>query len=85
MNDLKLPTLKCIRCNHTWIPRLTKYPKVCPHCNSPYWNKKYVRSDKVKEKKNVRLTKEDAEWIAEKTELGYYHSDKRKKRNGKVK
>jgi len=38
---------------------------------------------KVKEKKKERLTKEDAEWIMEKTELGYYHSDKREKSQNK--
>jgi len=46
--NYELPTLKCKRCKHEWIPRATKYPQVCPKCNSPYWNKPYVRSDKVK-------------------------------------
>ena len=37
--SLELPTLKCLRCGHIWIPRKPKEPKVCPNCNSPYWNK----------------------------------------------
>ena len=36
--DKKLPTLKCLRCRHEWIP-ITMYPKYCPICNSPNWNK----------------------------------------------
>ena len=35
---IKLPILKCLRCRHEWIP-ITMYPKYCPICNSPYWNK----------------------------------------------
>jgi DNA-directed RNA polymerase subunit RPC12/RpoP len=32
--------LKCLRCGHEWLRRsLTKEPKACPGCNSPYWNK----------------------------------------------
>lgn len=36
-----LPTLKCLRCGHTWIPRTPKKPKVCPNpkCKSPYWDR----------------------------------------------
>ena len=37
--------LECKRCGHSWMPRkqneqlkITK-PKVCPKCNSPYWDK----------------------------------------------
>jgi hypothetical protein len=30
---------KCKRCKHEWVGRLTRPPKVCPGCNSPYWNK----------------------------------------------
>ena len=36
--SFKLPTLKCIRCNHEWIPRKAGQPKFCPKCRSPYWN-----------------------------------------------
>jgi len=45
--NYELPTLKCKRCGHTWIPRTNKEPRVCAKCNSIYWNKPYVRSDKV--------------------------------------
>jgi len=30
---------KCKRCKHEWAGRLSRPPKVCPRCNSPYWNK----------------------------------------------
>lgn len=48
VNDLPL---KCLRCNHTWIPRRINIcggdnkflkPKVCPKCKSPYWNKNRI-------------------------------------------
>jgi len=30
---------KCKRCKHEWAGRLSRPPRVCPACNSPYWNK----------------------------------------------
>jgi uncharacterized CHY-type Zn-finger protein len=41
-DTIKLPILKCLRCRHEWIP-ITMYPKYCPICNSPYWNKPKVK------------------------------------------
>jgi len=32
------PKLKCLRCNHEWVPRREEV-KRCPKCNSPYWDK----------------------------------------------
>jgi hypothetical protein len=31
---------RCDRCNHEWIPRggAEEEPKVCPKCDSPWWN-----------------------------------------------
>ena len=29
---------KCLRCGHAWYPRIPEKPKVCPGCNSPYWD-----------------------------------------------
>ena len=43
MNNERVDTLSCTRCHHKWIPRSIKNPKVCPNCNSPYWNKERVR------------------------------------------
>ena len=38
---------KCLRCGHEWAGRLKRElkrePKVCPKCNSPYWNKPKVK------------------------------------------
>jgi len=31
--------LTCLRCKHTWLPRVSQPPKFCPKCNSPYWDK----------------------------------------------
>ena len=40
-DDVKLPVLKCKRpgCGHTWIPRRSAPPKVCPRCKQRDWNK----------------------------------------------
>ena len=51
MTKIVLPILKCKRCGWGWFPRAPKLPKVCPKCKSSYWNKDYVRADKVKELK----------------------------------
>lgn len=34
---MELPTLKCLRCGHTWTPR-KPVSMVCPKCKTPYWN-----------------------------------------------
>jgi hypothetical protein len=38
---MKLPTLTCLRCGHTWFPRTQQKPRVCPNpkCKSPYWDR----------------------------------------------
>ena len=43
MNEERIEPLQCTRCNHKWIPRKKELPKVCPLCNSPYWNKKRIK------------------------------------------
>lgn len=56
MDDLKIPTLNCERCGHGWIPRSATLPRVCPKCNSPYWDKKrgwYRKMNDKKKKKDV--------------------------------
>ena len=44
-DTIKLPTLKCLRCGHEWIPRTSRMPKTCPNkgCNSPYWDRPYTK------------------------------------------
>jgi Zn finger protein HypA/HybF involved in hydrogenase expression len=39
--NMKIATLKCLRCNHKWIPRKTDIVQ-CPKCKSALWNKKKV-------------------------------------------
>lgn len=29
---------RCERCDHEWVPRGEKEPRVCPKCKSPYWD-----------------------------------------------
>lgn len=41
-----LPKETCKRCGHTWIKRVVN-PRVCPKCQSAYWN--VDRTRKVKE------------------------------------
>jgi len=78
MTQIKIPYLSCMRCEHKWIPRSPELPKVCPKCNSPYWNKEYKRSDIINGKK--KLTKKDAEEIGEKTELSYEFRNRNRKK-----
>ena len=33
----------CLRCGHSWIPRLNKEPRICPKCKSYKWNMKKGR------------------------------------------
>jgi Zn finger protein HypA/HybF involved in hydrogenase expression len=33
---MKIPTLTCTRCAHTWVPRKPRVD-VCPKCHSPKW------------------------------------------------
>jgi hypothetical protein len=79
MNNLKITYLFCKRCFHKWIPRTNKYPKVCPKCNSPYWNKEYSRSDKIKEVKKLKKEKDDRD-LGEITEVAH-ETQYRKKKN----
>jgi predicted Zn-ribbon and HTH transcriptional regulator len=46
MPTVKLPTLKCKRCNHEWFPRNPRLPGVCPECKNPNWNKPKKRVSK---------------------------------------
>ena len=60
--DIKLPTLKCLRCGYEWVPRQTKYPKYCASCNSPYWTKPKVkyRGQRKKSIPKAELCDDDA-------------------------
>lgn len=37
-NEEHLKQQKCLRCGHTWWPRQTERPRVCPKCQSAYWD-----------------------------------------------
>jgi Zn finger protein HypA/HybF involved in hydrogenase expression len=38
---VKVPKLRCLRCDHEWVPRKNykrrEDVRVCPNCHSPYW------------------------------------------------
>ena len=68
MDDLDIPRLECKRCGHQWIPRSTLLPKVCPKCNSPYWDKERGWYKKMKQKKEDEKKKK-ADDIEDLTEL----------------
>jgi hypothetical protein len=54
MTKIKISYLFCKRCFNQWIPRSENLPKVCPRCNSPYWNKERQRSVDMKKEKDDR-------------------------------
>ena len=33
---------ECLRCGHSWWPRSTERPIICPNCKSPYWDRPRV-------------------------------------------
>lgn len=40
--------LECLRCGHTWWPKISDegklvHPGTCPKCRSPYWGKPIER------------------------------------------
>ena len=39
MAKTKIDGWRCERCQHSWVPRLTDKPTICPNCKSPYWDK----------------------------------------------
>jgi len=39
MEKLTVLGWRCLRCGHTWRPRQTERPRVCPLCKSAYWDR----------------------------------------------
>jgi predicted Zn-ribbon and HTH transcriptional regulator len=39
MAKVQLWGFRCERCEHEWLPRGDKEPRVCPKCKSPYWDR----------------------------------------------
>ena len=46
------PVSICNRCGMSWWRRSAKLPLKCPLCNSPYWNKKYIRKSFYLKRRN---------------------------------
>lgn len=36
--EYTLPSLRCLRCGHTWTPRTSQRPGVCPKCKHRRWD-----------------------------------------------
>jgi ATP-dependent Zn protease len=69
-DELTLPTLKCLRCSHTWYPRNPRLPKVCPSCKSPYWNKEREKRWAIEKAKGTKGKKvKEVTWEGNPTAL----------------
>jgi Zn finger protein HypA/HybF involved in hydrogenase expression len=53
---LELPTYKCLRCQHEWIPRTRRKPRVCPKCKSPYWDIRRQIEIEIEEEETKKAT-----------------------------
>ena len=51
MANIKIQTLTCVKCKHTWTPRQPVI-KMCPSCKTTHWQK-------PKEHKTKPIKKED--------------------------
>jgi DNA-directed RNA polymerase subunit RPC12/RpoP len=60
IKEFTLPTAKCIRCEYVWTPR-KPHPVMCPHCNSPFWDKPRVNEGNYISKKvtSINLGKDN--------------------------
>ena len=49
MKKTKYSINQCNRCDHEWVGRLGKKPRVCasPKCHSPYWDSERVFDKKT--------------------------------------
>lgn len=56
---MKIPILKCKRCEHKWYPRSANLPKVCGKCKSPYWNRERLRNKIV----DIKVHTKDEEGV----------------------
>jgi Zn finger protein HypA/HybF involved in hydrogenase expression len=59
MGEVTIKGWKCERCKHVWVPREEDYPRVCPKCKSPYWDRpRKIEGNKAdmtfKEKRRLR-------------------------------
>jgi Zn finger protein HypA/HybF involved in hydrogenase expression len=59
---IEINQLTCQRCAHKWFPRSTEVV-ICPHCKSPYWDKKKHRISKTKATISPRIEKVETEEV----------------------
>jgi len=70
VQTLKIQTLHCNRCNHSWVPRIV--PVQCPRCKSYYWNepkdfdrrRREYKAEKFKLLREIKLEEIESEEIA---------------------
>jgi Zn finger protein HypA/HybF involved in hydrogenase expression len=55
---IEINQLTCQRCAHKWFPRSTEVV-ICPHCKSPYWDKKKHRISKTKAIKSEKVVSDE--------------------------
>ena len=54
----RLPTLTCMRCGHSWHPKMNRRPIRCAKCKSPYWERERELSKQVEAAENEGLAVE---------------------------
>jgi len=66
MNNKEQPKeFKCLRCDHEWVPRRQRKPRLCPACRSPRWNKEKGKALLAKKLIDARGVLENAVVLVE--------------------
>ncbi len=51
MDTFTLPKLRCLHCDHVWVPRVQS-PGTCPKCRNANWDRSKKKSEKNKKPKD---------------------------------
>jgi len=62
----------CLRCGHTWEPRIERRPLACPQCKSRTWDSPPSRSKREMESMIVELK---SQLKMAKDEIAYYKKE----------
>lgn len=55
--SVTIQQLKCLKCEHEWLPRKFGRPQWCPNCNSPDWDEERKRPPMAEQRANARVRK----------------------------
>lgn len=55
-----IPGFMCLRCGYRWVPRTKHRPVTCPGCQTPYWDRPYIRGRKAQYRAKQREGKTGA-------------------------